>query len=181
MISGTQKTQIKSRRKRLKNADHAVLAGDADGEAAQESGGCVVGMAFHLRRQRQELVRFERPAAQFVGAHEAGDDRGGGTAHAAAQRNAVDQPHGQPVRHAPGLRENAFGRLHDQVSAPGGQRILAEPAHGHADVRLAGRPEPARRLQDHLVAEVHRKPQAIEAGAEIGRRRGHCHLHRIRH
>src|SRR5262245_15565420 len=75
----------------MHDAARAVRGGDA--QATEQTRDDIVGVAFYLRAQDQEIVRRQRLAQTLVGDQQTARDGGGAAAQAAAERHVVLRTH----------------------------------------------------------------------------------------
>ena len=163
--------------------DHPRLAvrGPGDGQPATQAGGHVVRMPLEfggepeqgVGRPRAGAVRGEQARiGQRPRDQDAGHDRGGRGAEAAAVRDPVHAAQPDARWLAPGDGERRPHRAHDQVFLAGSGQVRA----------LAGNLDGQPGLADprvHVVVQAQRQPERVEARPQVGTGRGHPHPHHV--
>ncbi len=140
-------------------------------EAAEQTGGDVVGVALDLGGELQQGRVVEAAVAAYghgAGGDDAGADGGGGGAEAAAVRDAVGADDLQAARLAAQQVEGGAQGPYEQVALVPRERLAALTRD--VDVQSGvGDPD------DDVVVETQRQAEGVEARAEVGAGGGDAH------
>ena len=139
-----------------------IVLDDRGDESAENRGRDVVRVPFDQRGDAQNLALVEIQSADLIRRHDAGDDAGRARTQSAAQRKVGVEMNRHRGNGAPVALQRLFERLVDEVRFRARELGLAA---------RDGKPVAAR-LESESVEHVERESHHVEAGTDVGARRG---------
>jgi hypothetical protein len=124
---GCDDHRLQRRHLHLRDDGHAG-SGDCDDQSAQQGRADIIGMAFHLRGEGQEIIARERPIDQFVPGDEAAYDGRRTGPQAAHHGDAVDRAQREGRRSDSRAGKDAVHAVNNHVAIVAGNSKAPSPS-----------------------------------------------------